>query len=564
MASEKVVVINSEPVSDTESGFPREATEEELATLPRVVDHIPLAAWAAALVGAAERFSYYAIVSIWQNYMQHERGFRAVPGALGLGQSTATSISNGFFVFSFLTPMLFAVISDVWLGRYNTLVVAFCLLICGAATMFATSLPVALDAGAGVPGLAVSMIFTALGVGGIKSTISPFIGDQYRENQKEPRVIRLKNGTLAIADGSRTIQFIYNAFYWFTNIASLSAIPATFLEREFDFWTAYLMAASSLVVCLGVLLSLKSKLVKVVPHENVLPKAIKVLSVAARNGFKLDNAKGDYQLQRHGQTVPWDDEFVNELKQGLVACRVIFSFAFFYLSITQMYNNLISQAGTMNLHGVPNDMVQAMASVACVVFGPPIQALYNFLAKHRIPFGPIARISTAFLLCGGGMAYAAGLQKLVYSTGPCYDAPLACPASDGGRIPNDVNVWLQLPVYVALAIAEIFGLVTASQYSYEKAPKGMRGVVQAMVQLSACLGALMGMAISPAARDPWLVAVYGALAGVLGLCSLVFWWIFRKYDRIDEKADPLNQGSAERLRGCGENKEREENGTKSQ
>jgi POT family proton-dependent oligopeptide transporter len=57
--------------------------------------------------------------------MQNERGFRAAPGALGLGQSTATSVSNSFFVFSFITPMLFAVVSDMWLGRYNTLVLAF-------------------------------------------------------------------------------------------------------------------------------------------------------------------------------------------------------------------------------------------------------------------------------------------------------------------------------------------------------------------------------------------------------------------------------------------------------
>lgn len=133
-----------------------------------------------------------------------------------------------------------------------------------------------------------------------------------------------------------------------------------------------------------------------------------------------------------------------------------------------MYNNLISQAGQMNLHGVPNDMIQAMAGVACVVFGPVIQALYNFLAKRRIRFGPIARISAAFMITGAGMAYASGLQKLIYTTGPCFDSPLACPASDGERIPNDVNVWLQLPVYVALAVAEIFGLVTASEYSYEK------------------------------------------------------------------------------------------------
>jgi len=37
-----------------------------------------------------------------------------------------------------------------------------------------------------------------------------------------------------------------------------------------------------------------------------------------------------------------------------------------------------------------------------------------------------------------------------------------------------------MPIYIAMAIAEIFGLVTASEYSYEKAPSGMRGVVQAM------------------------------------------------------------------------------------
>ncbi|KAK3290960.1 oligopeptide transporter [Chaetomium fimeti] len=531
--SEKDPIPSIEPVSDVESTLPRDATDEEVHTLPRVVDRIPIAAWAAALVGAAERFSYYSTVSIWQNYMQNERNSRAIPGALGLGQSTATAISNSFFVFSFVTPMMFAIASDAWLGRYKTLVVAFCLLICGTFVMFATSLPVALDNNGGVPGLAVAMILIALGIGGIKSTITPFIGDQYKH--KKPQLIRQKNGELAVIDGSRTIQFLYNAFYWLTNIASLSSIPATFLEHEFDFWTAYLMSAVSLVICLVMLLSLESKFIKVVPHENVLPKAIKALSMAARNGFKLDHAKEAYQQQKHGHGVPWDDSFISELKTGLTACRVIFSFAFFYLSITQMYNNLISQAGQMNLHGVPNDMIQAMAGVACVIFGPVIQALYNLLARRRISFGPIARISTAFLICGGGMAYAAGLQRLIYNTGPCYDAPLACAASDGGRRPNDVNVWVQLPVYVALAIAEIFGLVTASEYSYEKAPRGMRSVVQAMVQLSAGVGALLGMAISPAARDPFLVAVYAALAGVMAVCSLLFWCFFRKYDKINDQ-----------------------------
>jgi POT family proton-dependent oligopeptide transporter len=195
-----------------------------------------------------------------------------------------------------------------------------------------------------------------------------------------------------------------------------------------------------------------------------------------------------------------------------------------------MHNNLISQAGQMNLHGVPNDMIQAMAGVACVVFGPVIQALYSLLAKHRIAFGPMKRIAVAYIICGSAMAYASGVQQLIYNTGPCYDAPLACTASRNGRIPNDINVWTQLPVYIGLAVAEIFGLVTASQYSYSHAPKDMKSIVQAMVQLSACLGSVMGIAISPAARDPWLVIVYASIAGALGVCSILFWWVFRRHD----------------------------------
>jgi proton-dependent oligopeptide transporter, POT family len=53
--------------------------------------------------------------------MQNPRGDPARPGILGLGQSTAVNIYNAFFLFSFLTPMLFALLSDMWLGRFKTL-----------------------------------------------------------------------------------------------------------------------------------------------------------------------------------------------------------------------------------------------------------------------------------------------------------------------------------------------------------------------------------------------------------------------------------------------------------
>jgi POT family proton-dependent oligopeptide transporter len=56
--------------------------------------------------------------------MQNARTDPTVPGALGLGQATATNIYNAYLFFTFLMPMPFAIVSDIWLGRYKTLVIS--------------------------------------------------------------------------------------------------------------------------------------------------------------------------------------------------------------------------------------------------------------------------------------------------------------------------------------------------------------------------------------------------------------------------------------------------------
>ena len=48
---------------------PRDATDDEIRSFPHVVGRVPLAAWAAALIGAWERFSYYCFISTWRNHV---------------------------------------------------------------------------------------------------------------------------------------------------------------------------------------------------------------------------------------------------------------------------------------------------------------------------------------------------------------------------------------------------------------------------------------------------------------------------------------------------------------
>lgn len=45
--------------------------------------------------------------------------------------------------------------------------------------LFTTSLPTALDHGAGIGGVAVSMVFIGLGVGAVKATFFPFLGAEW-------------------------------------------------------------------------------------------------------------------------------------------------------------------------------------------------------------------------------------------------------------------------------------------------------------------------------------------------------------------------------------------------
>lgn len=150
----------------------------------------------------------------------------------------------------------------------------------------------------------------------------------------------------------------------------------------------------------------------------------------------------------------------------------------FYLCMNQITNNFVSQAGQMKLSVISNDTIQALNPIACVLLGPIIQQLlYPGLQRYGVAFGSISRMTWSFITISSLMAYAAGLQKLIYTRGPCYESPRTCPGSDGGKIPNNISVWVQTPSYFLLAFAEILGFTTLSEYSYSEAPQDMRSLV---------------------------------------------------------------------------------------
>jgi len=114
-------------------------------------------------------------------------------------------------------------------------------------------------------------------------------------------------------------------------LGTQSRIAATFIEKDRGFWATYLMALCSLCLGLALLFSCRTRLVSIKPQDGVLVWAGKAFSIAIRNGYKMNAAKANVALTRSGKIVSRTDDFIEQLKSGLIACRVFLSFIIYRL-----------------------------------------------------------------------------------------------------------------------------------------------------------------------------------------------------------------------------------------
>ncbi|KAG0291381.1 peptide transporter ptr2 [Linnemannia gamsii] len=512
----------------------REPTAEEVATLRRVADHIPASAWLVVVVEFCERFTYYGLSGPFQNYIQYpytgERGADH-PGAIGKGQQTATALNYFFQFFCYVTPILGAIVADQYLGKYKTICVFCGIYMVGILVLVLTSIPASILAGAALPGLIIAMIIIGLGTGGIKANVSPLVAEQYQGTKQTVKV--LKSGEKVIVDPDVTVQSIFNWFYWAINLGSLSAIITTNAEKYYAFWLAYLIP---LIMFNGAIFALwygKDKVVKTEPRGSVLIECFRVFSIAIRNGRSLDAARPSVIQTRDpseeaSRGVTWDDIFIDELRLTLKACSVFLFFPLYWVIYNQITTNLTSQAGTMLLYGIPNDVVNNIDPIVLIIFIPIFdKVIYPGFRRIGWELKPIVRISLGFFFCALAMAWTAIVQHKIYSTGPNYE----CTLCDENQTPNNVSIAWQILSYFFIAISEIFASITGLEFAFTNAPATMKSVVMAMFLFTNCVGALLGFAFLPLAKDPLLLYMYSALGVAALIISVVIYWLFRDHDK---------------------------------
>lgn len=230
-----------------------------------------------------------------------------------------------------VTPVIGAVVSDQYIGKYWTIFYSGIIYIAGSLILFLTSLPAAIEHGASLPGLVVAMVILGIGTGGIKSNISPFIAEQYKASK--PFIRTLKSGERVIVDPAATIRTIYMIFYAAINIGSISSIATTELEERVGFWAAYLLPFLFFLIGFAVLVLGKNQYTVEPPSGSSIPQAFKVIWIGLMNKGNLDAAKPEHQseLSSPRYNIQWSSSFVDEVKRALDACKVFLFFPIYWV-----------------------------------------------------------------------------------------------------------------------------------------------------------------------------------------------------------------------------------------
>lgn len=360
-----------------------------------------------------------------------------------------------------------------------------------------------------------------------------------------------------------TYSVIYMRYYFCINVGSLiGQITMAFSEYYVGYWLSFTLPTIMFLTCPFVMIWCRNKYVRNPPTGSVLGKSLRVVGLAMKGRWSWNPVRTIRNIQAPGfwesakpsrqevkpAWMTFDDAWVDEVRRGLKACAVFCWFPIYWLSYNQLNNNLISQAGTMRLDGVPNDIVTNLDPLALLIFIPICDKfIYPAIARTGFQFTPIKKITTGFALGTLSMVVAAIIQHYIYVYSPCGDHADGC---ELGK-PEQMSVWIQTPAYVLIALSEIAASITGLEYAFTKAPKNMRGLVTGVFFFAQAFSSALAQAFVGLSADPLLVWLYTTVAIISAIAGLGFWFSFSKLDKEEEALNNLPDSVFQGSRNAG-------------
>jgi proton-dependent oligopeptide transporter, POT family len=404
---------------------------------------------------AGERFAFYGGRCILVFFMTQL--LRSASGALApMTPEQAKTWFHLFVMAVYFTPLLGALISDIWLGKYRT-ILWFSVLYCFGFFALAVNHTRL--------GLAAGLILIAIGSGVIKPCVSANVGDQF---------------------GATNRHLINRVYHWFYFAINLGAAISNLLIPELLDWygptvafgvPGFLMVLATVAFWLG-----RKKFVHtpragmgfVKECFNGMEKVVHIPRASFEFLKRCFHGREKFVHIPSASSAFLRECFKSEGVRAIGKLSIIYVFvAPFWSFYDQMDSAWMLQAEQMNRHWLghtwlPTQIVAVNPLMILILI--PVFSYFVYPAINKVfPLTALRKIGIGLFLAASPYVICALVQHRI----------------SAGAAPS--IGWMILG-YLLLTSAEIMVSITCLDFSYTQAPKKMKSFIMAIFLLSISLG----------------------------------------------------------------------------
>ena len=444
----------------------------------------------------AERFCFYGINAILVQYMIQ---------FLHFGDAKAQGWQAMFKSAAYLFPLLGAMVSDIFLAKFRTIIYFSIVYVIGCTTLALGSTPTMLIVG---------MFLMAFGTGGIKPCVSTNVGDQFTSANQH------------------LIERAFSYFYLSINLGSSISIyfcPQLLSDPDYGPRFAFgmpalMMALATLVFWLGrkrfaivpaamtnpgwaplgfiafflALLAISAAIFLATNFLFALLMMLAMLAASAAICMKTPIGKA-----LPSELLAWlQRSFTGEHLSIVVRLSVLFLFVAFFWALWDQSNGnswtVQAQSGLMDKHlfGFLGGVFPALATYEMLPAQlQVVNGLYIIVMIPIFSFGiypllgkffavtPLRKIGMGFFITASSFVVVAWIEQRIQS----------------GHV---VSLWWQISAYGVLTAAEVLVSITCLEYAYKQAPPVMKSTIMSLFLVSTSLGNALTATVNALMVEP--------------------------------------------------------------
>ncbi len=447
----------------------------------------------------AERFCFYGINAILVQYMIQ---------FLHFGDAKAASWQAMFKAAAYFFPLLGAIVSDVFLAKFRT-IISFSIVYVAGCTILAL--------GSGETMMVIGLFLMAFGTGGIKPCVSTNVGDQFTE--KNAHLIErafsyfyisinagssisiaacpwlLGNPAFGpkIAFGLPAVMMALATVAFWMGGRKFAVVPAAMKTGAGAALAVFMLIFTAMLVITGIVLA----------KTNVLVATGTMLMLLA--GLVFICLRPAISAKLPPDLLAWLQRcFTGDSLKLIGRLLILYIFVAFFWSLWDQSNGnswtIQAQSALMDkrllgfMTGVPGferaaawEMLPAQVQVVNGLFILILVPIFTFgiypLMGKFFAVTPLRKIGAGLFTVASSFLIVAWIEQRI---------------QDG----HAVSMWWQISAYVVLTAAEVLVSITALEYSYKQAPLYMKSFIMALFLLSTSVGNAFTAAVNTFMVEP--------------------------------------------------------------